>query len=301
LNDTTTKPAKAAKAKAAPAQPPAGEESIVTEPAPGEVEGAIERLGTTIADQERKDTAGLDLSEGAHTTAIERMEQNATDATVDSRSLVPDVRDFILQTIKDRPKPWAATSNAEQRDVAAAVEHAATELVRKVIEAVRSAGSVAPIRCLLIGYADKGDDVKIDMKLKVVDPADTTKAIVALHEAKGKHVLVTVASVDDFRTDGREAELDDDEPPLNFEAGHPGDDSDLAGETCPPMVTTGDTVDGVEFRVNLKTEMVEALPEGCDRDTEGDWTDERPATPEELAGERQRVADFDDEDGSGEE
>ncbi len=160
---------KAAKAGAAPA---------TSDDAAG-VNDALADLGTALD----KDHAKYDLTESAHQTAIERMEQNATDFVIDERSLVPDVRDFLLQNIKDRPKPWAATSNAEQQDVAGACEHAAVELVRKVVEAIRSSGATDPIRCLLVGFADKGDDIKVDLKVKAIDAEDTLKAVMSLHKA----------------------------------------------------------------------------------------------------------------------
>lgn len=259
-----------------------GEETIVNDLSEGAVEDAIESLGAAVAAAPAE----------SHETAIERMEANSTNATIDVRSLIPDVRDFILQTIKDRPKPWATTPKDEQADVAAACEHAATELVRKCVEAIRSGGAVAPIRCLLVGYSDKGDDIKIDMKLKVANPTDTTKAIVALHEAKGKHVLVTVASIEDYRADGREAELDEDQRGMNFEAGpiddHPDDDSDLAAEDLEP-----DTDGDAGCRTNLKSGMRERLAaDQAAGDEDAVWEEVREATPDELAAERERTADF---------
>lgn len=283
---------------------PAGDDAVI-EAAPGELNAALESYGEAVRDKQGG-TAGYDLSEKAHETAIDRMENLATDYEIDSRSLVPDVRDFLLDQIKARPKPWSATSNGEQRDVAAACEHAAVEIVRKIVEAVASSGKNDPIRCLLVGYADKGDDIKVDLKVKALSTEETTEAVLGLHKAKGKHVLLTVASVDDYRGDGtREAELDPDEPTMNFEAGGPeaeappADDSDLVdaaeergldSETHP--LSTGQTVyleaeGNVEVRVNVETGMVEGKARGRD---EFD-IDVRAATPEELASERERTQD----------
>lgn len=263
------------------------------------------------ATNEEREAPALDLSEEAHTTAIDEMEAAATDYQIDERQLVPDVRDFLLEQIKRRPKPWSATSNAEQRDVAAACEHAAVELIRKVVEAAAANPASNPIRCLLIGYSDKGDDIKVDMKVKALSTEETTKAIVALHQAKGKHVLVTVASVDDYRGEGREPALDADEPDLNFEAGGdpafdpPADDSDLAGDD--KITAAGDLmrsgcqtlVEGKglrEIRVDLAKGWVQWADVPADAETIGelDWVDLREATPEELAAERERKADFAD-------
>lgn len=273
------------------------EPSAAIHPEPGEVDAALGRLGSAVAREESK----VDLSETAHVGAIERMENIATEYDIDQRSLVPDVRDFLLDQIKARPKPWSATSKDEQHDVAAACEHAAVELVRKIVEALAADQTRNPIRCLLVGYSDKGDDIKVDLKVKALSIEETTGAVVALHKAKGKHVLVTVASVDDYRGDGREAELMEDQPPLDFEADplppHPSDDSDLAGDEVPAgeaIVRTGDVIDvsdveGCEARVNVSTGMIEARRPNSD---EFD-IDVREATPAELAAERDRTADFD--------
>ncbi len=111
---------------------------------------------------------------------------------------------------------------------------------------------------------------------------------------------MTVASVDDYRGDGREAELDADQPPLDFAAGGedfeapPADDSDLAGEDATEMFRTGDRVTldkhgDVEVSINVKTGMVEGTP------VDGSalaLVDIRAATVAELAAERERTADF---------
>lgn len=169
-------------------------------------------------------------AEAEHLTAIERMEQAATDFQLTSEALVFDVRDFLLEQIKVRPKPWSATSSGEQRDVAAACEHAAQELVRKVVEAIRADGR-DPIRALLESYSEK-DGLKASLKVKTFSEEESLAAVVGLHRAVGKHVLIIVASADDYKGGEREPEILPDEPGLQFEAGtdHPEDDADLAGE-----------------------------------------------------------------------
>ena len=260
----------------------------------------------------------IDLSEAAHLTAIERMEAQASEYDVDQRSLVPDVRDFLLDQIKSRPKPWAATSNGEQHDVAAACEHAAVELVRKVVEAIRADPKSDPIRCLLVGFADKGDDIKVELRVKALSAEETVAAVIGLHKAKSKHVLLTVASVDDYRQDNREAALDDDEPPLDFEASVAGRalDDETFGATLggddievpeePEIARTGtqmlvDNHGLCDVQVNLETGMIEGRMAGDDTFS----IDVREATPAELAAERDRIADFTDDDqasgGGGEE
>lgn len=251
-----------------------GEESVLNDENP-DVEGAIERLGKAVEEH----------GEPEPETVVDRIERSASEFQIETKSLVVDVRDFMLEIVKRLDKPWGLTPNDQQRDIAAAVEQTATDLVRKVVEAVRADSSASPIRCLLVGYSDKGDDIKVDLKVKTLDADETTRAVVALHKAKGKHVLVTVASVDDYRGETRDPVLDPDEPALDFEAGPtpPADDSDLAA---------GDLAE--VQRVDLKSGMIQSLPPGLSIEdaAEEDWGDVREASPEELAAERERNADF---------
>lgn len=162
-----------------------------------------------------EDDEALDLSEGAHTLAIERMENMATDAVFETRSLVFEARDFLLDQIKSRPKPWSGTSNAEQRDVASACEHAANELVRKMVEAIAANGNV-PIRALVKGVA-LGDEIKISLIAKPFGEEESDATVLALHRAHDKHVLITVASADDYKENAREPATEPDQPEMAFD------------------------------------------------------------------------------------
>lgn len=157
-------------------------------------------------------------AEAAHTSALDRMEAIADDLVINPDEMVFDVRDFLLDTIKARPKPWSATSQAEQRDVAAACEHAAREMVRKVVEAVASNG-VSAIRVLLT-KVNMGSDIVITGKVKTMGEMEEDAAVLALHRAIGKHVMLTRASAEDYAAGEREAETDPDNPEFGFE----GDD-----------------------------------------------------------------------------
>lgn len=183
---------------------------------------ALKGLGDAVA--ARGDDDNLDLSEGAHTAAIDRMENLATEAVLNDKSLVFDARDFLLDQIKSRPKPWSATSNQEQRDVAAACEHAGRELVRKIVEQIAANGK-DPVRVLLTKVT-LGDDIVINGKVKVLGEDEEDRAVTLLHSARGKHVMLTVASVEDYSGNAREAETDPDQPGLGFEAGSDDHDQD---------------------------------------------------------------------------
>lgn len=174
-------------------------------------------------DQTEREAGGWD-AEGEHSTALDRMEAIADELTLNTDELVFDVRDFILDTIKARPKPWSGTSQAEQRDVAAACEHAAKELVRKVTEAIASNG-VSSIRVLLT-KVNMGADIVISGKVKTFGEEEEDAAVLQLHRAIGKHVMLTRASADDYMGGERDAATDPDEPDFGFE----GDGDEDEGE-----------------------------------------------------------------------
>lgn len=185
-----------------------------------EGDGTGEALPDYAADAGEQEGAGWD-AEGEHTTAIDRMENMVDELDLGTDELVFDVRDFLLETIKARPKPWSGTSQAEQRDVAAACEHAAKELVRKVAEAIASNG-VQSIRVLLT-KVNMGTDIVISGKVKTFGEDEEDRAVLQLHRAIGKHVMLTRASADDYTGEGREAATDPDESDFGFE-GEDGED-----------------------------------------------------------------------------
>lgn len=177
-----------------------------------DADGAAQRLQNAADEQ-----AGFD-AERQHTSAVERMENMARELMLNTDELVFDIRDFLLDQIKARPKPWSGTSQAEQRDVAAACEVAATELVRKVAEHVASNG-VPAIRVLLTNFTMAGTEMKISGKVKTFDDEEKDRAITTLSHSLNKHVMLTRASADDYIGGDRPAETDPDEPGFGFEGG----------------------------------------------------------------------------------
>lgn len=159
-------------------------------------------------------------AEGEHSYAVERMAGLADQLELaDSKKLVEEIRDFLLDVIKTRPKPWSGTSQAEKRDVAAACEHASGELVRKVVELIAARG-VQPVRVLLTKVA-MGNDIVITGKVKAFDAHEEHQAISVLHGALNKHVMLTVATKEDYSTGEPSEEAEDfDQPGFGFE----GDD-----------------------------------------------------------------------------
>lgn len=155
---------------------------------------------------------------GITSTAARRLGIIATTAPLQTGTLAGDVRDTMLDLFKTRNKTWSQLSEAEQQDIGRALEYAARELVRGVVDTIRSDGHDAPVRAILEGYADKGD-VKATLKIKTMGDEDADRTILALHKARGKMVLITVASADDYLGERSAMATDPDQPGLEFEAG----------------------------------------------------------------------------------
>ena len=151
-------------------------------------------------------------------TALDRLSAIAEQAEFDPSTLAGDIRDTLLEIFKHRPKPWLAMTEEEQQDVGRALEYASREIVGKAVHGIRSEGFESPVRAILEGYTDKGD-VKATLKIKTMDDEDANHAIMTLHRARGKMVLITIASPDDYLGERRPFEAAPDQEGLRFEAG----------------------------------------------------------------------------------
>jgi hypothetical protein len=183
----------------------------------GGLDAALKSLGASVGRAEDADAAGLDLSEEAHDASLRAMTDVGVNAALSDRSLVADLRDALLGVVRTRPKGWHQTSTAEQRDVAVGLEEVAGTLVRRVVEVVASGGREG-VRALLTKVA-MGDDTVITAKLKVFQEEDEERAVMLLHRARGRHVTIIPASAEDYRRDGRDPDVDEEEPGLDFEPG----------------------------------------------------------------------------------
>lgn len=233
-------------------------------------------------------------------TAIDKVGELADtiDLGEDKGRIVAEVTSYFLELYKHKPKPWDQLGQKEQRELLTQLEHNAKELVRHCVEAIMRNGRES-IRCLLVGFTDKGDDIKAELKVKGMSKEDTETAVLALHRARNCIVLLTRASADDYHEEPAADESEPEQRGLGFEAGDDevGDDT-LSAEGLvreSDFLRTGDQLDvpqcGLcEVRINLKTGMVEGKQPGDDEF----GVDVRQATPAELAAERERTADFAD-------
>lgn len=171
---------------------------------------------------------------------ISALEDLGEEFDLDVSTLAADARDFMLEQFKHRPKDWQLMTEQEQRDLAAVTEQNAERLVQKIAEAIAAAGRADPVR-LLIGKVTFGEKITLTAEVKAFGEDEQEAALIALHRQHGKFALLTPASAEDYRGEGRDAETLADEPPLDFEAGD-GDEmfeaseEELAGQTDRPSV-----------------------------------------------------------------
>lgn len=241
---------------------------------------------------------------------VAQIEAVGEEFRLDAEFASGDLRDAVLEIIRNRPKPWSAMREAEQRDVIAAVSNACGNLVMKVANAIAAEG-----RQKVLATLDKitvKDGLKIDLK----GPFDI-ESLDMLGKAQGQVVMVVMPRADQFDHQRAPARYDRDQPEMPL-GGEEGDD-DLANAADPLANNRQLYRDGEEIkvrhresgddlgpptedeiaafqragsngladgeRVNLKTGMVEC----GDADNAEDV---REATPSELAAERERLADF---------
>lgn len=231
-----------------------------------------------------KKTAAVETGDEAgddHIAAFEKQMERlvgiAENAEFESGTLVGDIRDTQLDIFRNRPKPWSAMSETEQRDLAKALENVAKLFIKKVVIVVAEEDTIS-VRATLKGYSADGGDV---FKLKGEARGDEQTAI-DLFRMDGHDVVIMSADAQRFLGQRKDADISVDQPPFGFSDAPKGpeNDEDLVAAADVASVT----------RINLKTGMVERL---ADDDT--NWVDERLATPEELADERDSKADFEDE------
>lgn len=164
--------------------------------------------------------------DGVGGLAAKRIGLIASTAPMASGTLAGDLRDAMIDIYKTRPKPWPEMTQAEQQDIGRAFEYAARAFVVGISDEINSTGKENPVRAILESYQDKGD-VRATLKVKTLGEDDANEAIMTLHRARGKMVLITIASADDYLGERDALQTDPDQNGLQFEAGN---DDDLAGD-----------------------------------------------------------------------
>lgn len=235
--------------------------------------------------------------EEAITAETDRLDSIGEEAELNLGTLGHDITQAALDIYRTRRFRWDEMSQSEQRDIATHIDYAVKVVLRRAVRLIAANGRDG-ILAKLEKFADKGGEITLNMKIAAADES----TIVALHRASNKEVMIIAADAADLlKPKPQENEKDE----LPFEAGtdeHPADDSDLAGpQGAAEIVRHGDMIefagDTGEAHIDLETGHITLECE----DDPGDGgevsyytVDFRPATPEELAAERERIADFQD-------
>lgn len=170
--------------------------------------------------------APREISEEAMADYTGTLERLAEETGIEADSLVSCLRDGMIEQFKQRRMPWGQMLAADQRDLAAALEFTAQTFARKAVAQIAARGRVS-VRGKLKKFAHDG--AKIMATIEIALTSD--EVILAMNHASGKEVLIVTADADEFQGKRRDANIQDDERELEFEAGGdrpPPDDSDLA-------------------------------------------------------------------------
>jgi hypothetical protein len=172
------------------------------------VEEQAEELGGDLAEQ------GDQGGEASGTKpSIERLERRAEDADFDDPFFAKgDLRDLMLTMFRDRPALWSQMNEADQRDLIAVVENAATTIVQKIAQGVAAQG-----RKEVTGFTLESLNIKDGLKAVLKGPY-SHEAMVRLGDAQGKQILVSIPDAGQFDNQRGAAHYDPDSPPL-FPAG----------------------------------------------------------------------------------
>ena len=114
-------------------------------------------------------------------------------------TLTGDVRDFLLDRVKQLGKPWVAMTEKEQSDQIHAARDAAERLVKKAVEIIASEGRKALV----------GQLVKVNIKDRLQCQVDFSKMDEQRHElidSTGMPVLLVVADSAQFTGERAPAE-----------------------------------------------------------------------------------------------
>lgn len=270
-----------------------GGENAGTEPGKAEGPGDLGEAGKASSDIDPVDSEAFEKR-------LDDLVELCVNADFESGSLLGDIRDFFIEDCKHRPKSWSQMSSSQQRDYARSAEERARLIIRKVALVIAEQDDIT-VHATLKGYsADAGT-----FKLKLVARGDLEVAG-QLYALDGHDVVLISADSKRFGGQRKEAENLPDQAKLEFadpgekapdaitseKPEHPADDSDLAGgpaaEEEPEAVTALDKLEPGESVDLARGWIVKAV---ADRDT---LEDVREATPDELAAERARQADFED-------
>lgn len=137
------------------------------------------------------------------------MPETITEETINlaNETLVGDIRDFLLDRVKNHKKPWVAMSETEQHGEIHSATEAAKHLVRRAVNIIASEG-----RKVITGHLEQVT-VKKEIKAVVTLPK-SDECRHELIDSQGQSVLLVVADTAAFSGEGDAPEPDPDQGDL---------------------------------------------------------------------------------------
>lgn len=169
-----------------------------------------------MARAKKKEQETDENTDGAPATAP--VSEDGASPSLDTRTLVGDIRDFLLDRLKHdkEGKPWAKMTEAEQSDAIYAATGAAENLVRNAVDLVATQG-FNNAKAEIDSWKVKGKQVVINLKAFASE-----ETLLSLLNA-GSVVTLTFANDDQFDQGRAECKPDPDQPGLGIDNENGGD------------------------------------------------------------------------------
>lgn len=132
--------------------------------------------------------------------------------------LVASIVAELVDCYKHIPKPYAQATQGQQQDVFRRLETLAKTVVQQTAEQIAAHDADRSVM-MVVGDAKVGSDIKVDLKLAPVTTEDRDAAILFLAHARGRRVLLRMASADEYDTEPANDPSEPDQQDMAFEAG----------------------------------------------------------------------------------
>lgn len=145
-------------------------------------------------------------------SALDRLEAAIEERDFDTKTLVHDICETMVEMFKRRPKAWGAMSPAEQQELAKVIQFAAQRLVQKAVNVIAAEDRQA-IRAVLEGVTI-GDKITGKFKLAALDDNHADAVLAQLYHANKKTILIIPADAQQYEGKGKKDIVDPEEPEL---------------------------------------------------------------------------------------
>lgn len=123
-------------------------------------------------------------------------------------TLVGDLRDAILDRLRNMQKPWPQCSESEQRDIADHAQSVAENLTKRAVQIMAAKGRMT-IAADLVQYTQKKGIIEAKIKTKAT--SDTARSF---FESEGMTVLLVAADASEFEGERNPPDIDEDQGDL---------------------------------------------------------------------------------------